>query len=137
MAEWKLGQRAKGKSKCTNVEQGTVIGFDHRNSEVCLAPDGVDDDEAYWFSEDECEPLPDVEPERYSKEYVLTNKGVYRNDQGDRLVTIGGSTTETYTTLAVHSADDNCFAKAVGFLKSGYFTREEGQYAVKLIKLDK
>jgi hypothetical protein len=135
MAEWKLGQRAKGKSKCKNVEQGTVIGFDHRNSEVCLAPDGVDDDEAYWFSEDECEPLPGVEPERYSKEYVLTHKGVYRNDQGEILVTIGGSKTETNTTLAVHLNGD-CFAKAVGFLNSEYFTREKGQYAVKLVKLD-
>jgi hypothetical protein len=136
MAEWKLGQRAKAKNKYTNVEQGTVIGFDHRNSEVCLVPDVADDDEAYWFSEDACEPLPDVGPERYSKEYVLTHKGVYRNDQGEILVTIGGSITETYTTLAVHSVNDNCFAKAVGFLNSGYFTREEGQYAVKLVKLD-
>ena len=129
---WALGQRVSAKSKVIHVESGTVIGYDHRDDSVCVAPDG-EDTESPWVRAEDCKPLSKENPEkRFTKDEVLSTPGVYRNTDGALLVTVGSGRPSTTATLASFN-DGTCFSKAYGVLDSRYFTKVERPYSVRIV----
>jgi hypothetical protein len=132
---WALGQRVSAKNKVINIESGTVIGYDHRDDSLCVAPDD-EDTESLWVLAENCKPLPEEAPEkRFTKDEVLSTPGVYRNASGELLVTVGHGNPDITATLAAFD-DGICFAKAHGVLDSKYFTRVNRPYSVRIVWKD-